>query len=104
MRESVYQAQLIKRIKDRFPGCFVEKSDAALKQGIPDITVFLPGGMWAKLEIKVDEDSPRQPNQDFYIKKFNDMCFAAFIHPKNEEAILNDLQQKYESFWEARIS
>lgn len=96
-RENSYQAGLIRRLQQRFPGCHVEKSDSALRQGIPDLSVFLPGGFWAKLEVKANMNAPRQPNQEYYIRKFDEMCFARFICPENEEAVLNELQQAYEA-------
>lgn len=103
-RENAYQAGLIRRICKRFPECFVEKSDSALRQGIPDLTVFFPGGFWAKLEVKANTNAPRQPNQEFYIEKFDKMCFAAFICPENEEAVLNELEQEYETRRPTRLS
>jgi hypothetical protein len=104
LRENAYQAKLIRRIYERFPGCFVEKSDSALKQGIPDLSIFFPGGFWAKLEVKSDVNADHQPNQDFYIQKFEEMCFAAFIYPENEEAVLHELEQEYEAHRAARLS
>ena len=93
MRENHYQASLIKRIEARFPGCFVEKADAALIQGIPDLTVYFPGGFWAKLEVKASRNAEHQPNQDFYVDKFSKMSYAAFIYPENEDAVLDELEQ-----------
>jgi hypothetical protein len=102
-RENAYQAGLIRRILKRFPGCFVEKSDSGLRQGIPDLNVLFPGGFWAKLEVKADENAPHQPNQEYYIRMFSEMCFAAFIYPENEEAVLSDLQQALEDCWASRL-
>lgn len=103
MRENVYQAQLIKRIKNRFPGCVVLKNDSALVQGIPDLTI-LWRFMWAALEVKTHADAEHQPNQEYYIDLFDAMSFAAFIYPENEEAVLNELEQEFETRWAACLS
>ena len=102
MRENQYQAQLIKRIYKRFPGCLVLKNDSALVQGIPDLTI-LWRETWAVLEVKASQDADHQPNQDFYVNKLDEMSFAAFIYPENEEAVLNELQQEFENRWAARL-
>jgi hypothetical protein len=104
MRENKYQAGLIKRIEARWPGCFVEKADANLRQGIPDLNVFFDGGFWAKLEVKASESSPHQPNQDYYVAKFNRMSFAAFISPETEEAVLDEIEQALQASWATRLS
>lgn len=103
IRENAYQAQLIKRIYTRFPGCLVLKNDSALKQGIPDLTV-LWRNTWAALEVKAEADAVHQPNQDFFVHKLNEMSFAAFIYPENEEAVLNELEQEFQACWSARLS
>lgn len=92
MRESEYQRQLIKLIRRRHPECFVIANDPSDIQGIPDILILF-GNTWAMLEVKMENDSVRQPNQEYYVQMFNAMSFAAFINPSNEEEVLNDLQQ-----------
>jgi hypothetical protein len=94
-RENEYQSGLIKRIKTRFPGCEVLKNDEQYIQGIPDLTVLTADG-WALLETKRDANAKKQPNQDHYVKRFNDMSFSAFIHPSNEEDVLDALQRSFE--------
>jgi len=93
-KESEFQAKLIKRLKSLFPGCFVLKNDANYIQGIPDLTVLWTN-RWAFLECKKEEDAKRQPNQKYYIDKANELSFARFIYPENEEEVLNDLQQAF---------
>ena len=51
MRENKYQAQLIKKLKEKFPVSIILKNDPTYKQGIPDLTV-LCGDKWATLEVK----------------------------------------------------
>jgi hypothetical protein len=94
MLESRYQALLIGKLNRRFPGCFVLKNDASYLQGIPDLLVLF-GTKWAMLEVKADPDSPRQPNQEYYVELFGEMSFAAFICPENENEVFDDLQQTF---------
>ena len=93
-KESVYQAGLIRRIKERFPGCIVLKNDSNYIQGFPDLTV-LYRDKWGLLECKRNDEAHRQPNQEYYVAKGKEMSFAAFISPENEEEVLSDLQQAF---------
>lgn len=104
-REGRYKTQLTKRIYDRFEGrCIVVRLDAALLQGVPDMGILFEGGYWCILEAKTSANADRQPNQEFYVQKLNDMCFAAFICPENEEAVLDELQEEFENHWAARTA
>lgn len=103
MRESVYQGKLIKKLLKRFPDCVILKNDAAQIQGVPDLTVF-HGDRWGMLEVKESRDAPEQPNQGFYVKKMDDMSFAAFIFPENEAEVLDDLQHALCDRRKARVS
>lgn len=94
-RESQFQAKLIHKLKDLFPGCIVLKNDANYIQGFPDLTVLWKDYRWALLECKRESEARRQPNQEFYIGRANDMAFARFICPENEEEVLRDLQQAF---------
>lgn len=89
--EAAYQRQLIVRLQEIFPDCFIIKNDAAVVQGIPDILI-LWGDRWAMLEVKVSLRAPVQSNQEYYVQMFSDMSFASFICPENEEQVLYDLQ------------
>ena len=91
MREPEYQARLIKKLHKRFPGAIIMKNDSGYIQGIPDLTIFFYN-QWAMLEVKISEDAPERPNQRYHVENANDMSFAAFIFPENEEAVLNELQ------------
>lgn len=105
MLEGKYKTELTKRIYERFGNrCVVVRLDSALMQGISDMLVLFEGGMWAALEAKTRGNAARQPNQEFYVQKLNDMCFAAFIYPENEEAVLNELEEEYQSHWASRLS
>lgn len=95
MRENDYQKKLIKTIEKRFPGSIVMKNDSSYIQGIPDLTI-LYGSKWAALELKRKAKAHKQQNQDYYVKKMNDMSYAKFICPENEEEILNEMEQALE--------
>lgn len=86
-----------------FPGCFILKNDPSENQGIPDILILYQD-QWAMLEVKISGSACEQPNQDYYVELFDDMSFAAFIHPGNEEQVLYDLQQSFGVARQARIS
>ena len=94
MVESDYQAKLIKKLGDLFPGCFIMKNDPTYKQGILDLTVLFQD-KWAMLEVKMSPRSPLQPNQEYFVNQLDAMSFAAFIHPLNEEDVLNALQEAF---------
>ena len=102
MVESGFQAKLIKELKARFPGCMVLKNDPNYIQGIPDLLV-LYNDKWASLECKKGSRAKRQPNQDYYISQMDSMSFARFIQPENKEAVLDELQQAFESGRSARV-
>lgn len=94
MKESTFQANLIKKLKNRFPGCVILKNDAGYLQGFPDLTVLYKDH-WAVLECKKDAEASHQPNQDYYVSMLDGMSFSRFIFPENEEDVLNDLQQTF---------
>lgn len=91
-KENKFQADLIKELKQLFPGCMILKNDANYIQGIPDLTIFY-NDRWAALECKKNRTASHRPNQDYYVKKMDDMSFARFIYPENKEEIINELQQ-----------
>lgn len=96
MLERNFQADLIKEIKDRFPGSIVLKNDPNYIQGFPDLTVFYEDH-WALLETKRSKTASHRPNQDYYIEQGNKMSFARFISPENKEEVLDELQQTFRS-------
>lgn len=94
--ESKFQADLIKELKNRFPGSIVTKLDSGHIQGIPDLLV-LYNDKWATLECKKESSSSKRPNQDYYVKKMNEMSFSRIIFPENKEEVLDELQQAFKS-------
>ena len=101
-KESDFQGDLIKEIKQRFPGCIVMKNDPNYIQGIPDLTVLYKN-KWATLECKKSENEPFRPNQPYYISEMNKMSFSRAIYPENKEQVLNELQQTFKSRRTARV-
>lgn len=96
MRENEYQAELIKRIEERFPNCLILKNDPNYMQGIPDLTIF-HGPRYGFLEVKASEKSKERPNQRYYIAEIvKQGGFAAFIYPENETEVLDALQAALE--------
>lgn len=93
-KESKFQSELIKELREMFPGCIILKNDPNYQQGIPDLLILFRH-MWAVLEAKRSEFEERQPNQDYYIDLLGSMSFAAFIYPENKEEVLNALQQTF---------
>ncbi|MFL5666658.1 MAG: hypothetical protein ACJ8BW_35710 [Ktedonobacteraceae bacterium] len=103
MTEAMYQAKLIRKLKRVFPGCVVLKNDPQYQQGILDLTL-LWGWFWAMLEVKASVASPERPNQRYFVEQLDQMSFAAFICPENEEEVLLALQEAFSSRGAARVS
>ena len=95
MREAQYQARVINKLRTMFPQCIILKNDPSYLQGVPDILI-LYNDLWAMLEVKLISSS-YEPNQGYYIELLNEMSFAAFINPGNEEEVFHALQLAFES-------
>ena len=91
--ESGFQDKLIKDLKERFPGCMTFKMDQI--QGIPDLLVLYKD-KWASLECKKSASAKRQPNQEHYVGKMDEMSFSRFIYPENKEEVLDELYKAFE--------
>lgn len=92
--ESGFQDGLIKDLKRLFPGCMAFKMDQV--QGIPDLLVLYED-KWASLECKKNARAKRQPNQEYYVGRMDEMSFSRFICPENKEEVLRDLQSAFKS-------
>lgn len=94
IRESKFQAHLIKRIKSEFgeDNVIVLKNDPNYLQGFPDLTI-LGKKRYAVLETKRSASAHKQPNQEFYVNKANRLSYGKFIYPENEDTILDDLHR-----------
>lgn len=91
MREADYQKKLKEKIKKRFPDCYIYKTPSQQIQGSPDLLILF-GDKWAALEVKVSAKASHQPMQDRRVQQMNEMSFAAFVYPENEEEVLHDLE------------
>lgn len=94
--ERDFQSNLIKEIKHMFPGCIVMKTDPTYIQGIPDLLILYKN-KWASLEVKISSRAKKQPNQEYYVDRMNEMSFSSFIYPENKEGVLHELYKTFES-------
>ena len=95
MLENKFQANLSRELKSKFPGCMVIKNDPTYIQGLPDLTVLYKD-KWATLECKKNANARKQPNQEHYVGRMNEMSFSRFICPENKDDILNELKQMFD--------
>lgn len=102
-QERKFQAELIKELKEEFPGCVVLKNDPSYIQGIPDLTI-LYNDRWALLEVKRSGNAMVRPNQEYYVDMLDRMSYSTFIHPDNKKAVIRELQQTFGISGDARIS
>jgi hypothetical protein len=96
MAESMYKQHVFKRLRLMFPGCEIIRTDTASQQGLPD-HIVLWGPYWATLEFKTSAKAKRQPNQEYFVQRLDEMSFAAFIYPENEDEVLHALEQAFAS-------
>ena len=101
MLEKDFQREMIRDLKERFPGALIYKNET--RQGFPDLTI-LYGDRWALLECKRSEDASHRPNQDYYVELANGMSYASFVYPENKGDVLNALEQALRPHRKARVS
>ena len=94
LKENKFQHDLIKDLKEMFPGCLVLKNDPNYIQGIPDLLI-LYNDKWAMLEVKKAKNAKHRPNQDYYVEALDEMSFASFIFPENKENVLSELSKYF---------
>lgn len=90
--ESGFQDRLKDELKTMFPGCMIFKMDQV--QGIPDLLVLFRN-KWASLECKQHAKAKRQPNQEYYVGRMDEMSFSRFICPENKDEVLSELARKF---------
>ena len=94
--ESKFQKDLMDEIRELYPGCVILKNDSSYIQGFPDWTILYKD-RWAVLEAKRERGAKKQPNQEYYVGRMNEMSFSRFICPENKEEVLNELCQTFKS-------
>lgn len=94
MKESKFQSDLKKELKEMFPGCIITKLDSGDIQGIPDLLILYKN-KWATLENKRSAKATHRPNQDYYVEKMDNMSFSSFIYPENKDEVLAKLRKKF---------
>ena len=94
--ETDFAREILKpRLEQEFPGIVIIKQDPNTSfQGVPD-HLLLFEDKWASLETKRTRKSKRRPNQEYYVDRFNDMSYAAFVSPENLDEVLDDLQSTF---------
>ena len=95
LTEAQYQSKLKAKLEKRLPDAIIFKVDPTASgiQGFPDLMI-LRNNKWAALEVKKDEKAKHQPNQDDYVSKIRQMGnYSAFIFPKNEKEIIDELER-----------
>lgn len=92
--ESKFQSELIKEIKQRYPGCIALKNDSSYIQGFPDWTIFYQD-KWAVLEVKRERGARKQPNQQYYVDTLDKMSFSRFVYPENKDKVLAELDELF---------
>lgn len=95
-KEKSFQSELIDNIEFLFPECLILKNDPTYIQGIPDLLILF-NNKWAMLECKRSPTAICRPNQEYYIDRLNKMSYARVVSPETKEAILDDLQNLFES-------
>ena len=92
--ESKFQKELMDKIRSQYPGCVILKNDSSYIQGFPDWTILYKN-KWVVLEAKRSKSAAKQPNQEHYVDKLNDMSFSRFVYPENSEEVLEDISKYF---------
>ena len=92
--ESKFQKELMDKIRKRYPDCVILKNDSSYIQGFPDWTILYKD-KWAVLEAKRAKNAAKQPNQEYYVDKLNNMSFSRFVYPENSDKVLEDITKYF---------
>ncbi len=92
--ESRIQTTIIEEIGEIIPDCVVIKTDPTYIQGFPDLLILFDGG-WLSLEVKRSENSPRRPNQEYWVDVLDHLSFSRFIYPENKEEVYREIQRTF---------
>ncbi len=96
MVESKFVCDVLKpRLELEFPGIHILKQDPASNfNGLLDY-ILLYGDRWAMLEAKRGRGAAQQSHQEYYIRVFDELSFAAFVNPTNLDEVIHDLQSAF---------
>lgn len=92
--EKDFEADFMRELDEVMPGGVWLKGNSTMRQGVPD-RLYLNGDRWALLEFKRDSSAAHQPNQDYYVEKFNEMSYASFVTPDNYREVINEIQSAF---------
>ena len=92
--ESKFQKELMDEIRSLYPGCVIIKNDSSYIQGFPDWTILYKD-KWAVLEAKREKNAKKQPNQEHYVEKLDNMSFSRFVYPENKDEVLSKLERVF---------
>lgn len=92
--ESKFQKELMDELREQYPGCVILKNDSSYIQGFPDWTILYKD-RWAVLEVKRERGAKKQPNQEYYVGKLDEMSFSRFVYPENKDEVLEDLERVF---------
>ena len=93
MGETTYKTQLVNKLRDRFPGAVIIKTNPSNQlSGFPDLLILYKS-RWAALETKKSSKDRQGQNQIWWAIELNKMSFASFIYPEVEREVLNELQR-----------
>ena len=94
MLESGFKKKFLDNLEIRFPGIVIVQTDPTNFLSFPDI-ILLYGNRWAALETKRNTKARKQPNQPHWIRELNDMSYASFLSPENQQEVLDELEQLF---------
>lgn len=92
--ENTFKTNLIKEIKNKFPGCMIFHLNPSERNGVPDLLILYKN-KWATLEGKKSKNSKKRPHQNYYVDLMNKMSFSRFVYPENKEEVLNELSKAF---------
>lgn len=91
-RESQFQADFIKSLRDR--GCICLKQDPTIgrQKGVPDYLVIYRT-RWMFLEFKASRTSPYRPLQREWLDRLSEWGYAKRVSPEVADVILLEIER-----------
>lgn len=90
--EKTFKKKFLADLEEEYgPACRITHNDPQQCQGIPDATMnccFDDGTIfWTDLEFKREKGSPKQPNQEHYVK-----LNGFFVNPENSNEVRDEIR------------